>query len=57
MKGTREMRAVLIRDPNKMIAAAVLSSPKLTDQEVESFARMANVSEDVLRIIGATARG
>ena len=46
------MRAILVRDPNKMIAASVLSSPKLTEQEVETFARMANVSEDVLRIIG-----
>jgi hypothetical protein len=53
VKGTREMRAILIRDPNKMIAAAVLSSPKLSEPEVESFARMANVSEDVLRAIGA----
>ncbi len=51
VKGTREMRAVLIRDPNKMIAASVLSSPKLTDSEVAGFARMANVGEDVLRII------
>ena len=53
VKGTREMRAILIRDPNKMIAASVLSSPKLSEPEVESFARMANVSEDVLRTIGA----
>ncbi len=53
IKGTREMRGILIRDTNKMIAAAVLSSPRLTDQEVESFARMANVSEDVLRTIGS----
>jgi hypothetical protein len=51
-KGTREQRAQLIRDPNRMVAAAVLSSPKLTEAEVESFAKMANVSEDVLRIIG-----
>jgi hypothetical protein len=36
-----------------MIAASVLSSPKLSEPEIESFARMANVSEDVLRIIGA----
>jgi hypothetical protein len=50
-KGTREMRSVLIRDPNKMIAAAVLSSPKLTTAEVESFARMTSVSDDVLRTI------
>jgi len=52
-KGTREMRSILIRDPNKMIAAAVLSSPKLSESEVESFARMANVGEDVLRVIGS----
>lgn len=53
MKGTREQRAVLIRDPNKLIAASVLSSPKVSIPEVESFARMQNVSEDVLRIIGS----
>ena len=54
MKGTREMRAALIRDPNKLVARAVLSSPKLTDAEIEGFARMQNVSEDVLRVIGTT---
>ena len=53
MKGSREMRAILIRDPNKMIAAAVLSSPKLNDAEIEGFSRMANVSEEVLRVIGS----
>lgn len=52
MKGSREQRQVLIRDPNKMVSAAVLSSPKLTESEIESFARMGNVSEDVLRTIG-----
>ncbi len=54
MKGTREMRAVLIRDPNRIVASAVLSCPKVTEQEVETFARMANVSDDILRTIGAT---
>jgi len=29
-----------------------LSSPKLTGQEVEAIAKMANVGEDVLRVIG-----
>jgi hypothetical protein len=50
-KGSKEMRSILIRDPNKMIASAVLSSPKLSDQEVAAFARMANVGDDVLRVI------
>jgi hypothetical protein len=53
VKGTREMRAILIRDPNKMISTAVLSSPKVTDQEAASFARMASVCEDVLRAIAS----
>ena len=51
-RGTREERSILVRDPNRMVAAAVLSSPKLTDQEVEGFAKMANVTDDVLRVIG-----
>jgi hypothetical protein len=52
VKGTREMRAILIRDPNKMISAGVLASPRLTENEVEAFARMAQLSEDTLRAIG-----
>jgi hypothetical protein len=54
MKGTREMRSILVRDPNKMVALSVLSCPKVTEMEVESFARMGSVSEDVLRSIGQT---
>src|SRR5215831_8846316 len=50
-KGNSEMRAILVRDTNKMIAAAVMSSPKLTEQEIETFSRMGSVSEDILRII------
>lgn len=56
MRGTREQRAVLVRDPNRLVASAVLSSPKLTESEVEQISKMANVSEDVLRVIG-TNRG
>jgi hypothetical protein len=51
-RGTREQRAVLVRDPNRLVSASVLSSPKLTESEVEQFAKMANVAEDVLRVIG-----
>jgi hypothetical protein len=52
MRGTREERTVLVRDPNRLVAAAVLSSPKLTENEIEGIARMANVGEEVLRVIG-----
>ena len=52
MKGTREQRAVLVRDSNKLVSAAVLSSPKVNEAEIEAFTKMGNVSEDVMRIIG-----
>jgi hypothetical protein len=52
MKGSREERSILVRDPNKLVSTAVLSSPKLTETEVEAIARMANVSEEILRIVG-----
>jgi hypothetical protein len=53
MKGSREERAILIRDPNKLVSTAVLSSPKLTESEVEAIAKMANVGEEILRIVGS----
>ena len=53
MKGSREERAILIRDPNKLVSTSVLSSPKLTETEVEAIAKMTNVGEEILRIVGA----
>ncbi len=52
LKGSREDRTILIRDPNRIVSTAVLGSPKLTEAEVEGFAAMKNVSADVLRYIG-----
>jgi hypothetical protein len=49
MKGTKEDRSILIRDGTKIVALAVLESPKITDGEVESFASQKNVLEAVLR--------
>jgi hypothetical protein len=54
MRGTREERGILIRDPNKLVSIAVLSSPKVTEQEIENFVKMGSVSEDVLRVIATT---
>ena len=53
LRGTREQRSMLVRDPNKVVAVAVPRSPKLNPTEVEAFARMTSVQEEVLRIIGA----
>jgi hypothetical protein len=52
LKGTREERAVLIRDPNRIVATAVLGSPRISESEIESFAAMKSVSDQILREIG-----
>ena len=52
LKGNQEERLILIRDPNKSVARAVLESPRLTDHEVAAYASMRDVSEEVLRLIG-----
>ncbi len=51
MKGDREARNVLIRDPNRIIAQAVIQNPKITEQEVEKISTMKTVPDDVLRQI------
>ena len=49
--GGSEERLILIRDPNKAVARAVLYSPKLNERELETFAAMKNVAEEVLRTL------
>jgi hypothetical protein len=51
LKGGREERMALIRDPSRVVQRAVLQSPRLSEQEVEGFASMTSISEEVLRII------
>ncbi|HLW99558.1 MAG TPA: hypothetical protein VKR82_13000 [Candidatus Acidoferrales bacterium] len=55
IKGGREERMALIRDSCKVVQRAVMQSPKLSEREVEGFAGISSLSEDVLRII-ANAR-
>jgi hypothetical protein len=52
MKGNRDERFILIRDGARIVANAVLESPKITDAELDSFAAMKNVGDNVLRILG-----
>jgi hypothetical protein len=56
MKGSRDERFILIRDGARVVALAVLESPKLTENEVEVFASMRNLHEVVLRTIAMKRR-
>ncbi len=53
MKGDREARNILIRDPNRLVSSAVVNNPRITEQEVELIASMRSVSEDILRQIAS----
>ena len=54
MKGDREARNILIRDPNRIVAQAVVNNPRITDQEIEKIAAMRSITEDILRQIASS---
>jgi hypothetical protein len=51
MKGDREARGILIRDSNKVVCAAVVNNPRITEHEIENIAAMRAVADEVLRLI------
>ncbi|MBL8720764.1 MAG: hypothetical protein JNL79_32555 [Myxococcales bacterium] len=51
--GTAAVRALLVRDKNKLVATAVIRSPLLQENEAAAFSASRGVSEDVLRLIAS----
>ncbi len=51
MKGDREARNILIRDPNRLVSQAVVANPRITEQEIEKIAAMRSIPEDTLRML------
>ena len=49
--GNKEARGLLVRDRNKIVAIAAVTSPKITENEMITFAQSRNVSDDVIRVI------
>ncbi|QQR91860.1 MAG: hypothetical protein IPJ88_09255 [Myxococcales bacterium] len=52
MVGNAAARSLLIRDTNKQVAYAAVSSPRATEVEAASFAQSREVGEEILRYIG-----
>ena len=50
--GNSAARALLVRDSNKIVAMAAVSSPQMTEAEANGIANSRQVSEEVLRFIG-----
>jgi len=53
-KGDRESRNILIRDPNRIVAQAVVQNPRITEQEIEKISAMRTITEDILRQIASS---
>jgi len=51
LRGGREIRSILLRDPNKEVSLTVLQNPKITDTEVELIAKSRSISDEALRKI------
>lgn len=56
LKGGRDERRLLIRDSCKVVQRAVLQSPMLSEQEVETFANMASLTDETLRLIAGNRK-
>jgi len=52
LKGNRDARMILVRDPNRLIQRFVLQNPRITDDEIISVARNRNLDSEILRKIG-----
>jgi len=50
-KGNKDVRMILVRDSNEMVALETVSSSRITDGEILAIATMRDVSEQVLRYI------
>ncbi|MEC7518894.1 MAG: hypothetical protein VYE22_03460 [Myxococcota bacterium] len=50
--GNAAARSLLVRDPNKTVCMAAISSPAMTDGEAARIAISKQISDDVLRYIG-----
>ena len=51
LRGGRDVRSVLIKDPNKEVSLTVLENPKITETEVELIAKSRSSSDEAIRKI------
>jgi hypothetical protein len=52
LRGNREVRMILIRDPNRMIRRFVLQNPRIGDEEIIAIAKNRSADDELLRLIG-----
>jgi hypothetical protein len=51
LRGGKEIRSILLRDPSKEVVLTVLENPKLTETEIELISKSRSIPDEVLRKI------
>jgi len=53
MLGNKEARMLLSREPVRIIVAAVVRNPRISEYEIESIAKSTSIDNDILRLIAS----
>ncbi len=51
LRGNRETRTLLLRDPNRMVRRFVLQNPRISDEEIIVIAKNRTAEDEALRIV------
>lgn len=51
LRGSREVRSLLLRDSSREVVMTVLENPKMTDSEIEILVKQKTTPEEILRTI------
>ena len=51
LKGNKEARGILVKDPNKLVCSAVIKSPKVGEPEAAAYASMRGLGDEVVAYI------
>lgn len=51
LRGNKDVRALLLRDPNRSIQRLVLQNPRITEEEILAIAKDRNSDEEILAIL------
>jgi hypothetical protein len=54
LRGNREARLLLTRDPNRLIRRFVLQNPRLAEDEIVAIAKNRSADDELLRIVAAS---
>lgn len=51
LKGNKEARSLLIKDSNKVVSAAVVKNPRITESEILAICQNRSINDEILRLI------